>query len=71
MRLTAECYLAFLHGLEQGALHFRGCAVDFIREDDVCKNRSARGVIFSVARIVDQRADDISREKVGRELHAG
>ena len=69
--LVAEGDLALLHGLEQGALHFGRGAVDFVGQNEIGKNRPQLGRKFAVPRIVDQRADQVGREKVGGELQTG
>ena len=69
-RFAAERDLPFLHGFEQRALHFGRRAVDFVGENEVCEDWSARGVVFAVLRIVNQRADDVRRQQIGRELDA-
>src|SRR6185369_171402 len=68
--LAAEGDLPLLHGFEQGGLHLGGGAVNFVGEDEICEHRAAGGVVFSVAGVVDQRADDVRGEQVRGELHA-
>ena len=69
-RFAAERDLPFLHGFEQRALDFGRRAVDFVGENEVGENRPARGVVFAILRIVNQRADDVRRQQIGRELDA-
>jgi len=69
-RFAAERDLPLLHCFKQGALDFRRGAVDFVGQNKVRKDRAARGMIFSILRIVNQRADDVSRQQIGRELDA-
>ena len=69
--LVADGDLAFLHGLEESTLHFGGRAVDFIGKNDVREDRSEFRFEVSVAGIVNESAENIGGEKVGRELDAG
>ena len=39
----ADCYLPLLHCFQQRALNFRRSTVDFVRQDDVGKNRTLFG----------------------------
>ena len=55
--LGAYRYLAFLHGLQQGALHLRRRAVDLVGQHDVCEDRALLGAETAVARRVDHGAD--------------
>ncbi len=66
--LVADRDLAFLHRLEQRALHFGRRTVDFVGQDQVRKNRTELGRELAAAGIVNQRADQIGGQKVGREL---
>ena len=68
--LVADRHLPFLHRLEQCALHFGRRAIDFVGQDQVGKDRPELGREFAAARIVDQRADQVGRQKIGRELDA-
>ena len=69
--LVPEGDLALLHGFKQGALHFGRGAIDFVSEDEIGKNRPQLGRKFAVTRVVDQRADQVGREKVGGKLQTG
>ena len=66
--LVPDRDLAFLHRLEQRALHLGRRAIDFVRQDQVRKNRTELGREFTAARIVNQRADQIGGQQVGRKL---
>ena len=68
--LLADRDLPLLHRLQQRALHLRRRAVDFVRKDQIGKNRPELRAELPIAWIVDQRADEISRKKVGSELKA-
>ena len=68
MALAGNCHAAFLHGLEQRRLGFRRCAVDFIREQQVGKDRAllepevARGtgrILFQHLRASDVRGHEV------------
>ena len=65
---VADRDLPLLHRLEQRALHLRRSAIDFIREDEVGEKRALLRGEFASARIVNERADEIGGEQVGREL---
>ena len=67
---VADGHLPFLHGFEQGALHLGRGAVDFVGEDQVGKERPALGGELAGLRAVNQRADQVSRQQIGRELDA-
>gem|GEM_PF-3124729 len=61
-----------LHGFEERGLGFRGCAVDFVREDQVGEDGTAdEGEAAAFGRFgEDFGAGDIGRHQVGRELDA-
>ena len=69
VRFATERDLPLLHRFEQCGLHFCGGAIDFIGEHEVGENGAFGGVIFSVAGIVDERADDVRWQQVGRKLN--
>ena len=66
--LIADGHLAFLHRLQQGALDLGGRAVDFVGKNQVRENRAEFRGELALAGVVDQRADQIRRKKIGREL---
>ena len=68
IRRVADRDLPLLHRFQERALHFRRCAIDFIRQDQVRKKRAELGGEFPGARIVNESADQIRRQKIGREL---
>ena len=70
MRCVSQRHLPLLHRLQQRALHFCRGAVDFIREDEVAKNRPALRGEHALPWIIDERADEVRRQQVGRELNA-
>ena len=59
-----------LHRLEQGRLHLGWGAVDLVRENEVGEDRPLAGTERPLARIVDQRADQVGRQQVRRKLDA-
>ena len=64
MRGVAEGDLPLLHRFEQGGLHLCGCAVDFIGEDQVGKNRTFPRGEDALARIVNERANKVGGRSV-------
>ncbi len=69
MRDIADRHLAFLHGFEQGALHFRRRTIDFIRQEQVRKNRPAMRAQIVGPLIENLGAQNIAGEQVDGELH--
>ena len=49
-------------------MHFGRRAIDFVGQNQVRKERAELGREFAAARIVNQRADQVGRQQVGREL---
>ena len=49
-------------------MHLGRRTVDFIRQDQVGKNRTELGREFTATGIINQRADQIGGQQVGREL---
>ena len=70
VRLVADGDRALLHRLEQRALHLGGGAVDLVGEDDVGEDRALVDGELQRPRVVDQRADQVGGQQVGRELEA-
>jgi 16S rRNA (adenine1518-N6/adenine1519-N6)-dimethyltransferase len=70
VRRVADGDLPLLHRLEQRALDFGGSAVDLVGQHEVREDRPEPRRESAPRRIEDQRAGDVSREEVGRELHA-
>ena len=66
----ADRDLPFLHRFEQRALHLGRRAIDFVGQDQVGEDRAELRRELAGARIVDQRADQIGRQQIGRELQA-
>ena len=66
--LVADRDLPFLHRFEQGALHLGGGAIDFVRQESDWKKRAELGRELAGARIVDQGANQVRRQQIGREL---
>ena len=70
MCFAPDSYLAFLHDLQQRALHLSRRAVDLIRQQQVGENRAERSGEFAGFLVEDPRADQVGRHKIGRELDA-
>jgi hypothetical protein len=70
IRLLSDRDLVLLHRFEESALHLRGRSIDLVREDQVREDRAVLGDETAVLLVVDQRADDVRGEHVGRELEA-
>ena len=65
--------LVFLHRFQQSGLGLRRCPVDFVRQNEVRKNRPSLKLELSppAGGFHDQvRAEDVRRHQVGRELNA-
>ena len=67
---VAERHLALFHRFEERRLHLGGRAVDLVGEQGVGEDRAAPGLELALARIVDQRADEVGRQQVRGELDA-
>ena len=70
---SGSCDLVFLHGLEQGGLGFGRRSIDFIGQQDICKNRSGNephgsSTIFVFLQYF--RARDVGGHEVGSKLDA-
>src|SRR5207237_8806655 len=50
---SANRHLLFLHRLEQRGLNLRGCAIDFVRKNDVREDRTFLDAELAIRRIVD------------------
>ncbi|MBA7655645.1 hypothetical protein ES703_63551 [subsurface metagenome] len=66
----ADGHLIFLHGLQQGALHLGGRAVDLVGEHDIGENGTLLDFESPLLGIVDQGADQVRGQQVRRELDA-
>ena len=62
--------LAFLHGFQERALHFRRSSVDLISQHEIGKNRPFLHLETFFPLIVDHGANQVSWKQVGRELDA-
>ena len=71
MRLPRHGDLSLLHGFEQCGLRLGGRAVDFIREDQIAKDRALLEDERSAGAFagIDLRAGDVARQQVRRELN--
>jgi len=70
MRRVAQGDLALFHGLEQGALHLGGGAVDFVRQDEVGEQGTELGHEVAGVPPKDHGADQVGRQQVRSELDA-
>ena len=70
VRRLTDGHLPLLHGFQKCALHFGRSAVDLVGENQIGEDRSEAGVEAAAGRIEDQRAGDVGRQKIGRELDA-
>ena len=68
MRLSRDGDLALLHHLQQGALNFGRCAVDFIGQQQVGKDGAQHGAELAGLLIEYAGSDHISRQQIWREL---
>ena len=66
--MFADSDLPLLHRFEQRALHLGRCTIDFVGKNQIGKNWSELGGKFAGARVINERADQIRRQKVGGEL---
>ena len=66
MGFMSECHLMLLHRFEQGTLHFSWRAINFIRKDQIGKNRPFFGFKGSIA--VNLSPDHVAGQQVGGEL---
>ncbi len=67
---VADGHLAFLHGLQQGALYFGRGAVDLVGEDKIGEHRAFADGEFRPGRVVDHRTDHVGGQQVGGKLDA-
>ena len=59
----ANRHLALLHRFEQRALHFGRRAIDFVRQNQIRKERAELRRELARARIINERADQIGRQQ--------
>ncbi|OPZ02275.1 MAG: hypothetical protein BWZ11_01034 [Bacteroidetes bacterium ADurb.BinA395] len=69
-RFFANRYLPFLHGFEQGTLHFGRSSVDFVRQNEVGKNRAFTNAEFFFFLTVNHCSDNVGRQQVGCKLNS-
>ena len=69
-RFVADRDLMLLHRLQQRRLHLGRRPVDLIGQDEVREDRTLAGTERPFPRIIDQRADQVGRKQVRRELDA-
>ena len=70
VRLSANGDLAFLHGFKQGALNLGRGAVDLVGQHEVGEDGSLFDGELLGLLVVNQRAHNVGREEVRRELNA-
>src|SRR5215471_7703716 len=74
IRVAFNRHRPFLHSLEQGRLRLGGSPVDFVRENDVCKDRTfdehARALAGGPVFFDDFGSGDVRRHQVRCELNA-
>jgi len=67
--MISDCNLPLLHRLEQRALNLRRGAVDLIRKDEICKDRTLAHHELLLLLTVDHRSDKVCREQIRSELY--
>ena len=67
---VADRDLPLLHRFEQRALHLGRCAVDLVGEHEVGEDRPLLRRELAALLVVDDGADDVGGQQVGRELNA-
>ena len=67
--VLSDRHLPLLHGFEQGALCFLRSAVDFIRQNDIGKDRSFFCSELTRLAVVYARPQNVSRQHVRRKLN--
>ena len=60
----------FLHGFQQGTLHFGWCTVDFVRQHEIGKHRTSLHLEVLVFLRVNHGTHYVSRQQVWRKLNA-
>ncbi len=70
VRLPGDRHLAFLHHLEQGALHLGRSPVDLVGEQEIREDRAEGGRKVSGPLVVDPGAHQVRRNQVRSELDA-
>ena len=64
----AQCYLTFLHRFEQSTLYLSRSTVDFIRQYEVCKDRTALSDELFILLAINHGTDNVGREQVRSKL---
>ena len=67
---ATDRHLTFLHHFEQGRLDLGRCAVDFVGQYEVRKDRALLDAECPVLRIEYLRADHVCGQHIGRELNS-
>ena len=65
------CDLTFLHGLQQGSLRLRRCAVDLIGQNEIGEDRTGAESHITPSGAGEDRTGDVHRHEVGGELDPG
>ena len=68
--MLADGDLPLLHRFEQRALHLGRRTIDFVGQDQVREKWSELGRELASARVINEGADQIRRQKIGRELQS-
>ena len=68
---SSDGHLSLLHGFEESRLHLGWSAINLVREEEMCKNRSFISVELRLRLIVYLSACEVSGEEVRRELDTG
>ena len=69
MRLAVDCYLTFLHDLQQCRLRLAGGAVDFVRQQQIAHDRAGLEQQAAALLVVNGKTDDVRRNHVRGELN--
>ena len=67
---VADGDLTLLHRLQQRGLHLGRGPVDLVGQHQVGEDRAALGHELALGLVVDDRAHDVGRQQIGRELDA-
>ena len=69
IRLRIHCNLTFIHRLEQRRLRLRSSAIDFVRQQNIGKHRTALELELLLQRRIHRNAKQVRRQHVAGELH--
>ena len=68
--LAIDRHLALLHGLQQRRLRFRGCAIDFVCQQEICENGPPHEPKFLRLQVENACPRDVCRHQIRRKLNA-